>query len=216
MNAKVIGENVAFYRKLRGLTQTTLGEKAYMTQQNVGRIEKGEVMPPIDTLERLSFALDVALPDLYCDEKLYDLSIDFTPYYQSRMERESNPVKKVMKRALMECNNKMIVILKLSKSEMDSYKTLSVDKKDAVRFWAVLDEHGVKLALDTPSDYVWCLRKLEEYGNKKQVSKAWHEKLFKTWGSTCTNGMPHNVNNPWLCREDYFHYLSLIGLLPFL
>lgn len=58
MNAKVIGENVTFYRKLRGLTQTTLGEKAYMTQQNVGRIEKGEVMPPLDTLERLSFALD--------------------------------------------------------------------------------------------------------------------------------------------------------------
>ena len=212
MNAKAIGENVKFYRKLRGLTQTTLAKKAHMTQQNVGRIEKGKIMPPIDTLEALSSALDVALPDLYCDEKHYDLYIDFTPYYKARMERESNQIKEVMKRALIDCNNKMTVILRLSKNEMDSYKTLNADKKDAVKFWSVLDEYGVKFALDTPADYVWCINKLKEFnGDKEQVSKAWIDKMFKTWGLTCSSGMPHNINNPWLSHKDYLHYLSLIG-----
>ena len=128
------------------------------------------------------------------------------------MERESNQIKEVMKRALIDCNNKMTVILRLSKNEMDSYKTLNADKKDAVKFWSVLDEYGVKFALDTPADYVWCINKLKEFnGDKEQVSKAWIDKMFKTWGLTCSSGMPHNINNPWLSHKDYLHYLSLIG-----
>lgn len=213
MDAKSIGENVKFYRKFRGLTQATLAKRTHMTQQNVGRIEKGKIMPPIDTLEALASALDVALPDLYCDEKYYDLNIDFTPYYKARMEHESSQVKEVMKRALIECNDKMTVILRLSKSEMESYKILDAGKKDPVKFWLALEEYGVKFALDTPADYVWCLDKLEEFnGDKKQVSKAWCEKIIKTWGLACTTGLPHNINNPWLCRKDYLQYLSLIGL----
>ena len=214
MDAKAIGENVKNYRKLRGMTQTILAQKTHMTQQNIVRIEKGKVLPPLDTLEALASALDVTMPDLYCDERNYTLSIDFTPYYRNRMEYESEQVKEVMKRALMECNDKMTVILRITKSEMDSYKFLNADKKDPVKFWCVLDEYGAKFALDTPADYVWCLRKLEECnGDRAQVSTAWIQKRIETYKLACSTGLPHNINTPWLACKDYLHYLYLIGLI---
>ena len=214
MERKSIAENVRFYRELRGLTQKSLGEKAYTTQKNISKIELEKSDPPLETLDRLATALNVPLPDLYCDGKYYDLPVDFTPYYKVRMKRETKEVQDVMQRALNECNQKMIVILRLTRSEMDSFKILNGDKKDAVKFWSVLDEYGVKCALDTPADYVWCLNTLDDYnGDRDKLGKAWADKMLKTWGLTFTTGLPHNVNNPWLCRKDRLHYLSLLGLI---
>ena len=216
LDSRIIGENVRFYRKERKLTQTELGNKAAMTQQGIGAIEKGKNMPPLDTLEALANSLDVSMSDLFYDANITnDLPIDFTPYYKARMDKESEEVQQIMYRALEACNNKMIVVLRLSKNEMDMYKIWNGDKKDAVRFWYFLDEYGVKTALDTPSDYAWCINKLRESnGNIKQVQKAWVSKLFKKYGLTYTIGMPHNVNTPWLCSKDYLYYLTLIGFIP--
>ena len=105
MDTKAIGENVKFYRRLWKLTQRELAKKTHMTQQNVVLIEKGSTMPPPDTLEALSDALDVPLPDLYCDGESYHISFDFTPYYVDRMSHEAEEVQEVMRQALKECNN---------------------------------------------------------------------------------------------------------------
>ncbi|MBQ7498891.1 MAG: helix-turn-helix transcriptional regulator [Selenomonas sp.] len=93
MNAKVIGENVTFYRKLRGLTQTTLGEKAYMTQQNVGRIEKGELpdnlpKPLLEVIDRMMKLYDEE-KDLEWEMARDEMEITVKDYYYGgRMSKE--------------------------------------------------------------------------------------------------------------------------------
>ncbi len=217
MKIKAIGDNVKFYREQKGFTQTELGNKTFITQQGVNRIEHHESVPRIETLEAFAKALDVSLSDLCYDaNETNDFGLDFTQHYIMRMESETKDVKAIMNRALEECNGKMIVVLRLSRSEQDMYKIWNGDKKDAVRFWEFIDEYGFKNALNTPADYDWCLKKLEEFeGDKEQVTKAWIDKLIKRYGLRCTVGFPHNVNAPWLCSKDSLQFLSLIGFTSF-
>lgn len=57
---KMIGLKVAYYRKLRGLTQERLAEKMGVGTSFIGQIEAVNIMKPIslDTLFRISKALD--------------------------------------------------------------------------------------------------------------------------------------------------------------
>lgn len=56
-----IGLKIAYYRKLRGLTQDELAERIGLTQKFVGHIEAPNMVTPIsfDTLFKISKELDV-------------------------------------------------------------------------------------------------------------------------------------------------------------
>ena len=61
-------ENIAYLtsllsqrRRLLGLTQMEVAERAGLTQPNVARIEKGEMVPRLDTLCKMARALDMKL-----------------------------------------------------------------------------------------------------------------------------------------------------------
>lgn len=58
---KMIGLKVAYYRKLRGLTQEQLAEKMGVSTSFLGQIEAVNVFKPIslDTLFRISSALEL-------------------------------------------------------------------------------------------------------------------------------------------------------------
>ncbi len=211
MNIKEIGNNVKLYRIRKGISQSTLAKKVYVTQQYISRIENGEACPSLEVLETISSVLNVSLLDLCCDERCYDVNIDFTEHYRARMEEEDNQVREVMEQALKSCANKMVVILRLSKSEFEVYNSLPIAKSHPVRFWSILDENGVQFALDTPGNYVWCLNKLKEFdGDKKRVCRVFVKKMIETYGTSITMGLPHNINSPWLCPDDRFEYLSLV------
>ena len=56
---KKLGLNIAYYRKLRGLTQEALAEKIGVDQTHISKIEVASVGISLDNLFRISIALDV-------------------------------------------------------------------------------------------------------------------------------------------------------------
>ena len=60
-----IGENIANYRKVNGLTQGQLGELLGVTNQAVSKWELGVSMPDIMLLPRIAEALEINIYDLY-------------------------------------------------------------------------------------------------------------------------------------------------------
>lgn len=53
-----IGQKIAQLRTERGLTQTTLAEKAGLNQSNIWRIENGKYSVGIDILAKIAEALE--------------------------------------------------------------------------------------------------------------------------------------------------------------
>lgn len=64
-----VGKNIRLYRKARKLTQEELGEYLQIDQSYLGRIERGDVNITLDTLEKISAALQVHPTQLLEDEK---------------------------------------------------------------------------------------------------------------------------------------------------
>ena len=56
-----IGDRVRERRQALELTQGTLARKTGVTTSFIGHIERGEKMPSVETMARLSLALDVSL-----------------------------------------------------------------------------------------------------------------------------------------------------------
>ena len=60
-----IGERVRERRQALELTQGTLARQTGVTTSFIGHIERGEKLPSVETMARLSLALDVSL-ELAC------------------------------------------------------------------------------------------------------------------------------------------------------
>lgn len=69
MDSRVFGQFVAKIRKERNLTQAELGASIGVTDKAVSRWERGVGFPDINTLEPLSRALGISLPELMRCEK---------------------------------------------------------------------------------------------------------------------------------------------------
>ncbi|MBQ8235603.1 MAG: helix-turn-helix transcriptional regulator [Clostridia bacterium] len=61
---KTISENIKFYRKQRGYSQTALAKKLCVTPQAVSRWENGHSMPDVYTLAKLAQVLKVEMAEL--------------------------------------------------------------------------------------------------------------------------------------------------------
>lgn len=62
---EIISENLVKLRKEKKWTQLELAEKLYYSNKAVSRWEKGEVLPDLETLNKLSELYDVELADLF-------------------------------------------------------------------------------------------------------------------------------------------------------
>ncbi|SEL23968.1 helix-turn-helix domain-containing protein [Pacificibacter marinus] len=60
--------NIAYYRKLRGLSQEDLAQKIGVKQPHISRIENGDDGPPLRLFMDIADALDVSLADLFSEE----------------------------------------------------------------------------------------------------------------------------------------------------
>ena len=58
------GQNLRRCRQLAGLSQEELGERASLHRTEVGKLEKGERLPRIDTLVRLAGAMAIPAGEL--------------------------------------------------------------------------------------------------------------------------------------------------------
>jgi len=61
---EIFGANVRHYRKDAGLTQADLAEKADLSLEMIGKIERGAASPSFETIMQLSGVLNVA-PDKF-------------------------------------------------------------------------------------------------------------------------------------------------------
>lgn len=62
---KRLGLKIAYYRKLNGLSQEELAEKADISRTHMSRIETAECAPSMITLINISSELKISLKDLF-------------------------------------------------------------------------------------------------------------------------------------------------------
>lgn len=60
-----LGLNIAFYRKLRGLTQERLAEKVDISRTHMSRIETADCAVSLDVVFNLADALDIEVYKLF-------------------------------------------------------------------------------------------------------------------------------------------------------
>ena len=61
-----LGEQVAGWRRLLGMTQAELEAKAGLSHNALSRIETGQVSPRLATLERIAAAMKLSVDELQC------------------------------------------------------------------------------------------------------------------------------------------------------
>jgi len=70
---KIIGENVKFWRNIRGLKQEFIGKKLGLNRSYISKIENGEANPTLDYLHKLADILQVEIEDLITHQPHRDL-----------------------------------------------------------------------------------------------------------------------------------------------
>lgn len=61
LDAKIVGEAIAYFRKNKGISQEVLSGLADIGRTHLSAIERGERKPTLETLFRLSNALDIKM-----------------------------------------------------------------------------------------------------------------------------------------------------------
>lgn len=62
---KVIGDRIRLLRTERGFSIEELAEKADVNTTNLGRIERGETIPKLDSIEKIINALGITFEELF-------------------------------------------------------------------------------------------------------------------------------------------------------
>lgn len=63
--SKIIGDRIRIIRNNKGMSIEELADKANVNTTHLGRIERGETIPKIDSIEKLVNALDITFEDLF-------------------------------------------------------------------------------------------------------------------------------------------------------
>lgn len=66
-----LGERLKFIRQSRGLSQAELAKLSKMTQAGIAQIETNKKDPSIETLRKISKALDVEIASLFASNDIY-------------------------------------------------------------------------------------------------------------------------------------------------
>ena len=64
LNSKVIGKVIAHFRKQKNLSQEVLSALAAIGRTHLSAIERGERKPTLETLYKISIALDMNMSDI--------------------------------------------------------------------------------------------------------------------------------------------------------
>lgn len=67
---KKFGSRIRELRKSAGITQEELGEKAELNYKFIGELERGQVNVSLDSIVKISGALEVKIGDLFSKEKI--------------------------------------------------------------------------------------------------------------------------------------------------
>ena len=79
---ELLAQNIKKYRKIRGLSQESLAEKAGTSTTHIGMIEIGKKFPSTKMLEQIAAALGIDTPELFTTG-----TVVFLPSYSKSIER---------------------------------------------------------------------------------------------------------------------------------
>jgi transcriptional regulator with XRE-family HTH domain len=71
---ELLAQNIKKYRKIRGLSQESLAEKAGTSTTHIGMIEIGKRFPSTKMLEQIAAALGIDTPELFTTETVVFLT----------------------------------------------------------------------------------------------------------------------------------------------
>lgn len=100
-SAKVIGENIAFHRKEKGLTQKQLADEIGVNRMTIARYEQGLYSPKSAQIESIAEALDVSPLFLTYDAETLSVLIDYA-------ETQANELVNRLKSSVQRLNSKGI------------------------------------------------------------------------------------------------------------
>ena len=72
--AKVVGQRIRNYRTQKGLSQDKLAELSGFHPTYIGQLERGEKNATLESIEKITFALQISLSTLF--ERIDDVSDD--------------------------------------------------------------------------------------------------------------------------------------------
>lgn len=84
---KAFGKSVRRLRLLRGMTQEKLADRANLSLQHVGAIERGTGNPTLLSMERISVALHVSIDELFAFEEFMRSPAEIREDLQRQLSR---------------------------------------------------------------------------------------------------------------------------------
>lgn len=64
LDPKIVGDAIAYFRKKKGVSQEVLSGLSAIGRTHLSAIERGERKPTLETLYRISCALNVSMSDI--------------------------------------------------------------------------------------------------------------------------------------------------------
>ena len=86
-----LGQQVRALRRQRRLTQEQLAELAGVCLQHIGEIERGQGNPTLNSLVKLSDALDISLSELFENSEQYKSEKEMRDLLHQLVEQSSEP-----------------------------------------------------------------------------------------------------------------------------
>ena len=86
-----IGKKIKELRVAKGLTQEQLAELAGVSLQHIGEIERGQGNPTLNSLVKLSDALDISLSELFENSEQYKSEKEMRDLLHQLVEQSSEP-----------------------------------------------------------------------------------------------------------------------------
>ena len=98
--AKIIGQRIRNNRTKLGLSQEDLAEFAGCHYTYIGQLERGEKNATIETIERISKALDVPLSKLFENlggsKDVKDIALDCYEFISAKSKEEQEQIYKIL------------------------------------------------------------------------------------------------------------------------
>lgn len=144
-----IGSQIRNHRKKAGLSQKELGKKLGVSQQHIAQYENGKRIPKLETLIKISEALDCEVSDI--DENIivhrHTVRLEHTPEDIERYKKNAEVEKLIQKKDLGE------IISKDEQEKIDDYiehkrEVLTRFHENIKNFSNVVDAWGENILID--------------------------------------------------------------------
>lgn len=112
MNYIQLGKNIKYVRKSLNMTQERLSEMVDISTVFISQIENGARKPSLETVYKISIALNVSIDELINNQEITELLIDTTEIntlLQGRTTQEINLITSIAKTVLSKLDNNKIV-----------------------------------------------------------------------------------------------------------